>query len=98
MLGDQFPDHFEVAEFLNGDILKHIADGRILNVKGLDPVLKGGCQFTCGAAELFEQIGAKSGVRFADAHRLNESFIVEEHREILWSGSRSDAGHHAYAT
>ena len=33
MLGDQFPDHFEMAEFLNGDILKHVADGCILDVK-----------------------------------------------------------------
>jgi hypothetical protein len=79
MLGNQLPDHFEVAEFFNGDILKHVADGRVLNVKGLNPVLKSGCEFACGAAELFEQIGSKFGVWLADVHRLDKSFIVEEH-------------------
>ena len=53
-------------------ILKHIANGCVFDVKGLNPMLERGCELPSGAAKLFEQIGAKFRVWLADIHRLNE--------------------------
>ena len=70
-------------------ILKHIANGCVFDVKGLNPILERGCELPSGAAKLFEQIGAKFRVWLADIHRLNESFVVEEHWEVPWLRSRN---------
>jgi ribosomal protein S18 acetylase RimI-like enzyme len=41
MLSNQFTDHFEVAEFLDCDVLQHVADGGVFHMKRLEPKLQG---------------------------------------------------------
>jgi hypothetical protein len=38
MLQDQHVDRRQMAEFLDGDILQHVADPGILNMEGSHPV------------------------------------------------------------
>ena len=63
MLGDQFADHLKMAEFLDRDVLKHVADAGVLDVERLHPVLQRGGKLARGSAELLEQICAEAGVR-----------------------------------
>jgi hypothetical protein len=42
----------------------------------LHPVLKGGRQFACGAAELFEQKGAKAGIGSIDLDGVDEFLAI----------------------
>ena len=62
MLRDQFADHFEMAEFLDRNVLEHVPDARVLNMKRLNPILQRGGQFPCGSSKLLEEICAKAGV------------------------------------
>ena len=52
MLRDQLADHFEMTEFLNGDVLKHVPDAGIFDVKRLHPVLQSRRQLARGSAKL----------------------------------------------
>ena len=57
MLRNQFADHFEMAEFLDRDILEHVTDASILDVERLHPILQGGSQFAGGPSKLLKKIG-----------------------------------------
>ena len=76
MLRDQLADHFEMAEFLDGDVLKHVANAGVLDVEGLHPVLQRGGKFARRSAELLEEERAEARVRFAHAHGLNKFLAV----------------------
>ena len=76
VLRDQLADHFEMAEFLDRDVLQHVADAGVLDVERLHPVLQRGGEFARGATELLEQKRAEARVWFAHAHGLNEFLTV----------------------
>jgi hypothetical protein len=65
MLRDEFSDHFEMTEFLDGDVLKHVPDAGIFDVKRLHPILQGGPQFARCAAKLFPEVRACKNIDFA---------------------------------
>ena len=71
MLGDQLSDHFEMTEFLDGDVLEHVPDAGVLDVKRLHPILQRRGQFPGGASKLLEEICAKARVRRSNIDRLN---------------------------
>ena len=73
MLRDQFADHFEMTEFLDRDVLKHVPDAGVLDVKRLNPILKRRGQFARSAAELLEEISAEAGIRSSDIDGLNSA-------------------------
>ena len=52
VLRDQFSDHFQMTEFLDGDVLKHVSNSGILDMKRLHPILQRRRQFARGAAKL----------------------------------------------
>jgi hypothetical protein len=79
VLRDQLADHLQMAEFLDRDILQHVADARVLDMEGLHPILKRGRQLAGGSAELFQQELAKARIRGADIHRPNQLFAMKEH-------------------
>ena len=66
MLRDQFAHHFEMAEFLDRNVLKHVPDAGILDVKRLDPILQRGGQFPSCSTKLLEKVCAKAGVWGSD--------------------------------
>ena len=76
MLRDQFADHFEMTEFFDRDVLKHVPDAGVLDVKRLNPILKRRGQFARGASKLLEEISAEAGIRGSDIDRLNQLFAV----------------------
>ena len=76
MLGDQLADHFEMTEFLDGDVLKHVPDAGVLDVKRLHPILQRRGQFAGGASKLLEKICAKARVRRSDIDGLNQLFAM----------------------
>ena len=82
MLGDQFADHFKVAEFLDRDVLKHVADAGVLDVERLHPILQRRGEFARGSSELLKKIGAEAGVRSAHVHGLNKLFAVKKHKSV----------------
>ena len=56
LLRDQFADHFEMTEFLDRDVLKHVPDAGVLDVKRLNPILKRRGQFARGASKRHRQV------------------------------------------
>ena len=72
MLRDQLANHFEMTEFLDRDVLKHVPDAGVLDVKRLHPILKRRGQFACGASKLLEKVGAEAGVWSSDIDGLNQ--------------------------
>ena len=76
MLRDQFADHFEVAEFLDRDVLKHVADAGVLDVERLHPILQGRGQFAGRAAELLQEIRAEARIGRPDIDGLDKLFAV----------------------
>ncbi len=76
MLRDQLANHFEMAEFLDRDVLKHVPDAGILDVKRLYPILKRRGQFARGASKLLEEISAEAGVWSSDIDGLNQLFAM----------------------
>jgi hypothetical protein len=70
MLRDQLANHFKMTEFLDGDVLKHVPDAGIFDVKGLHPILQRGGQFPSRSSKLLEEIGAKTGVWRSDVDGL----------------------------
>jgi hypothetical protein len=60
-----------MTEFLDGNVLKHVPDASILDVKRLHPILQRGGQFPGGASKLLEKIGAKASIWGSDIDRLN---------------------------
>jgi hypothetical protein len=52
VLSDELSDHLEMTEFLHGNILQHVADAGVFDMKGLNPVLQRGCELPGGASEL----------------------------------------------
>jgi hypothetical protein len=73
-----------MAEFLNRNILQHVTDAGIFDVKGLNPVLQRSCQLTSGPSELLQQKLAEAGVGRTNIDGLNKLFAVEEHRAFLY--------------
>jgi len=86
VLGDQFADHFEVAELLDCDVLQHVANSCILYMEELHPILQGSGQLPRRAAELFEQIYAEPRIGPSDGYGLEEFFGVQKHRLALGWG------------
>ena len=84
VLSDQMSDHLEMAEFFHGDILQHVAQAGVFDMKGLHPVLQRGGEFARGAAELFEQESSKLRVRFAHVNRPEKFFAMVKH-VMSWS-------------
>ena len=76
MLRDQFANHFEMTEFLDGDVLKHVSNASILDMKRLHPILQSGRQFARGSSKLLEQVCAKAGVWGSDIDGVNELFTM----------------------
>ena len=76
MLRNQLANHFEMAEFLDRDILEHVADASILDVERLYPILQGRCQFTRGPSKLLKKVGAKASVGDANIDGLNKLFAM----------------------
>ena len=74
MLRDELADHFEMTEFLDRDVLKHVSDAGVLDVKRLHPILQRGGQFAGGASKLLKEICAKAGVWGSDIDGLNQLF------------------------
>jgi hypothetical protein len=72
MLGDQLTDHFEMTEFFDSDVLKHVPDTGVLDVKRLNPILKRRGQFAGGASKLLEEISAEAGVWNSNIDGLNQ--------------------------
>src|SRR5271170_7794400 len=83
VLRDQLAYHFKMAEFLDRNVLQHVTDAGIFDVKGLHPVLQCSCQLTSGPSELLEQKLAEAGVGRANIDRLNKLFAMEEHCGFL---------------
>src|ERR1700722_17594587 len=71
VLRDQFADHFEMAEFLDGDVLKHVADASILDMERLHPILQRRGQFAGCPSKLLEQISAEASIRGSYIDGLN---------------------------
>jgi hypothetical protein len=76
MLRDQFAHHFEMAEFLDRNVLKHVPDAGILDMKRLNPILQRGGQFPSGSSKLLKEICAKAGVWGSDIDGLNQLFAM----------------------
>jgi hypothetical protein len=79
-----------MAEFLDRDVLEHVADRRILDVKGLHPILQSGCQFTRSATELLQKVSAKLHIWLIDAHRFDQRFVMKNTFVILQSFTGND--------
>jgi hypothetical protein len=95
MLCDELSNHFEVAEFLDRNVLQHIADAGILNMEGLDPVLESCGEFASCSPELFEQECTKACIWFANIYRLDEFFAMQKHTIALYfRGYRDDINRH----
>src|SRR5258708_265313 len=62
VLLDEFADHFQMAELLQGDVLQHVTNADVIAVEGLHPVLQGRGELTGGAAKLLQQELRKGGV------------------------------------
>ena len=71
MLRDQLAHHFEMTEFLDRDVLKHIPNAGILDMERLDPILERRGQFACRPSKLLEEVRAKAGVWGPDINGLN---------------------------
>ena len=67
MLCQQFADHFEVAELLDRDVLKHVADAGVLDVERLHPILEGRRQFAGCSPESLKEIRARSELKESPA-------------------------------
>ena len=71
-----FANHLKMAEFLDRDVLQHVADAGVLDVEGLHPVLQGRRKFAGGSAELLQEIRAEASVGGAYIDRLDKFFAV----------------------
>ena len=76
MLCDQFSDHFQMTEFLDRDVLKHVPDAGVLDMKRLHPILRRRGQFPGGASKLLEEICAKTRVWRSNIDGLNQLFAM----------------------
>ena len=83
VLRDELSHHLKMAKLLDGDILQHVADPGVFDVKGLHPVLQRGGQFAGGAAELLEQKLAKGSVGFPNIDRLDKLFAMKKHGYLV---------------
>ena len=76
MLRDEFSNHFQMTEFLDRDVLKHVPDAGVLDVKRLNPILQRGGQFPRRASKLLQEVCAEAGVRSSDIDGLNQFFAM----------------------
>ena len=76
MLRDQFANHFEVAEFFNCDILKHVPNSGIFHMERLHPVLQGCRQFARGSSKLLEKVCSEARIGRTHIDGLNQLFAV----------------------
>src|ERR1700733_11102297 len=76
MLRDQLANHFEMTEFLDRDVLKHVPDAGILDVERLHPILQRRGQFPGRSSKLLEEICAKAGVWSSNIDGLNQLFTM----------------------
>ena len=58
------------------DVLKHVTDAGILDVKRLNPILKRRGQFARGASKLLEEICPKTRVWRSNIDGLNQLFAM----------------------
>lgn len=58
-----------MTELLDRDVLKHVPDAGILDMKRLDPILERRRQFPGGSTKLLEEVCAKAGVWSPDIDR-----------------------------
>ena len=79
MLSDEFSDHLKMTELLHGDILQHIANACVFDMKGLHLRLQRGCELAGGASELLQQKSSKACVWLADLDLLDQFFSMEKH-------------------
>src|SRR5271154_5561376 len=79
MLRNQLADHFEMAEFLDRDVLEHVADAGVFDVKRLHPILQSRGQFARGSSELLKKVCPEASIGSANVDRLNQFFAMEKH-------------------
>jgi hypothetical protein len=72
----QLSHHFKVAELLDRDVLKHVADAGVLDVERLYPILQGRGKFAGGSAELLQEIRAEASIRGPYIDGLYKFFAV----------------------
>ena len=76
MLRDELSDHLEMAELLHRDVLQHVANAGILDVKGLHPVLQRRGELAGRATELLQQECTEARIGLADLDRLDQFLAV----------------------
>jgi len=79
MLLDHPANHLEMAEFLERDVVQHVADRSILDMEGLGPVSQCGAEFAGRAAKLLQQHLAKTWIGTLDFDVVHQFLAMEEH-------------------
>jgi len=82
VLLDHASDHLEMAELLDGDILQHVADRRLLDVERLRPIGERRRQFAGGAAELLEQQLPERDAWILDLDVQHQLFAMKKHETV----------------
>ena len=78
----QRADDFQMAQFLGADIHQKIFALRIIAIEALDGILHGGGELAIGAAELFKQHVAETGIRLVYADGVHKLFDVMVHEHL----------------
>jgi hypothetical protein len=81
--GDDGADHFEMRQLFGGDVEQHVLAARVVLGDGLREVAHRRGEFALRAAELFEHQVGKTGIAFADAHRVLQALVVCKHTRLL---------------
>ena len=92
MLLDHSPDHLEMAELLESDVMQHVADRLVLDMEGLGPIGQRSAELAGSAAELLQQHLAKPRIGALDLDVVHQLFAVEKHvTSLIVRGSRAFA-------
>ena len=76
MLSNQLANHFEVTEFLDCDVLEHVPNAGVFDVKGLHPILQRSGKFPSRSSKLLKKVSAKASVRGTHIDGLDKLFAV----------------------
>ena len=70
------PTISEMTELLDRDILKHVADSGILDMKRLHPILQCRLNSPVATCKLLKKVYSEAGVGVTHADGLNQLFAV----------------------
>ena len=83
VLLDHSPDHLEMAELFESNVMQHVADGLVLDVEGLGPIGQRGAELAGSAAELLQQHLPKTRIGALNFDVVHQLFAVEKHVTAL---------------